>query len=395
MQLLPALAALLSLGSAALLPRQSETSTTSQTSGSGNACNNSPDLCSRAYNQITHLGAHDSPFVRDATTGFSVSGNQFYNSTIQLNAGVRLLSAQIHKSNGNIHLCHSSCDLLDAGILSTWLMEVKQWLDNNPNDVVTILLVNADDFTAQEINPHFLAANITEHAYIPPNKSTAPSTWPTLQELITAQTRLLTFVASLTPSATPDNMTYLMDEFSFIFENDFENVRMSDFSCEPHRPSGVANNTQLALSQNKMPLMNHFLYKESELFDIQSPDVDNITTTNSPGNNQTGMLGLALDECTSAYSKAPTYVLVDFFDEGPAINAVDAANGISPVGRTAVPPRDHNSAEGSLSSRTFAGVRELVRQVDMGQKPKLGEWIWAGGQWIGGGLNTNGGLSIG
>lgn len=395
MQLLPAFAALLSLISAAILPRQSDTSIISETSGSDNACNNSPELCSKAYNQITHLGAHNSPFVRDATTGFSVSGNQFYNSTIQLNAGVRLLSAQIRKSNGNIHLCHSSCDLLDAGILSTWLMEIKQWLDNNPREVVTLLLVNADDFLAEEINPHFVASNITDHAYVPASKSAALSVWPTLQELISANTRLLTFVASIRPSTIPDSMTYLMDEFTFIFENDFENVRMSDFSCEPRRPSGVANNTQLALSQNKMPLMNHFLYKESELFSIQSPDVDNITTTNNPGNNQTGMLGLAMDECTSVYGNAPTFILVDFFDEGPAIDAVDAANAISPVGRTAVPPRDHNANEGGIGPRTFAGVVQLAKQVEMGQTPSLGEWIWAGGQWIGGGLNTNGGLSIG
>lgn len=396
MHLLPALAALFSLSSAALLPRQSDPTIISQTSGSDGACNNSPDLCSKAYNEITHLGAHDSPFVRDATTDFSVSGNQFYNSTIQLNSGVRLLSAQIHKSNGNIHLCHSSCDLLDAGILSTWLMEIKEWLDDNPNEVVTLLLVNADDFSAQEISPHFVASNITDHVYTPPNKATAPSTWPTLSQLIQAQTRLLTFVASIQPSTIPDNMAYLMDEFTFIFENDFENVRMSDFGCEPHRPSALQNNTQLALSQNKMPLMNHFLYKESEFFSIQSPDVANITTTNSPNNNETGMLGLAMDTCTSEYgNRAPTFILVDFFDEGPAINAVDSANGVTPVGRTAVPPRDHNSAEGSLSVRTFAGVEQLVKQVQMGQNPKLGEWIWAGGQWIGGGLNTNGGLSIG
>lgn len=391
---------LLTFSSAALLPRQSgqsDTTIISQQSGSNSACNNSPDLCSKAYNEITHLGAHNSPFVRDATTDFSVSGNQFYNSTIQLNAGVRLLSAQIHQSNGNLHLCHSSCDLLDAGILSTWLMEIKQWLDNNPREVVTILLVNSDDSTPQEINQHFVASNITDHAYVPADKSRPPTTWPTLNDLIQANTRLLTFVASIQPSTIPDNMTYLMDEFTFIFENEFENVQMSEFSCDPRRPTAVQNNTQAALSSNRMAFMNHFLYKESELFNIQSPNVDNITITNNPGNNQTGMLGRALETCTTEYGgKAPTFILVDFFDEGPTIDAVDAANGItSPVGRTAVPPRDHNSNEGSLNSRTFAGVVELVKQVEMGQKPKLGEWIWAGGQWIGGGLNTNGGLSIG
>jgi hypothetical protein len=40
------------------------------------ACNNSPDLCRRSYSSITHLGAHDSPFLRDESTNFSDSGNQ-------------------------------------------------------------------------------------------------------------------------------------------------------------------------------------------------------------------------------------------------------------------------------------------------------------------------------
>jgi hypothetical protein len=55
-----------------------------------------PKLCSKSYDQITHLGAHDSPFLRNASTGFSTLGNQFFNRTVQLDAGVRLLSAQIH-----------------------------------------------------------------------------------------------------------------------------------------------------------------------------------------------------------------------------------------------------------------------------------------------------------
>lgn len=41
------------------------------------ACNNSPGLCDRSYGDITHLGAHDSPFVRDASTGDSVAANQY------------------------------------------------------------------------------------------------------------------------------------------------------------------------------------------------------------------------------------------------------------------------------------------------------------------------------
>lgn len=41
------------------------------------ACNNSPDLCNKSYGEITHLGAHDSPFVRDSSTDNSLAGDQY------------------------------------------------------------------------------------------------------------------------------------------------------------------------------------------------------------------------------------------------------------------------------------------------------------------------------
>lgn len=269
-------------------------------------------------------------------------------------------------------------------------------MDAHPRDVVTILIVNSDDFEPAEISAHFAASNITQYSYMPASTTQAPQTWPTLNDLISSNQRLLTFVASLNTSSIPSNMAYLMDEFTFIFENPYENTKPSDFTCTPGRPGSVKGNTQLALQNNKMPLMNHFLYKESDFFDIQSPDVENITTTNSPNTTTVGMLGQSLDTCKQEYQRAPTFVLVDFFSEGPAIQAVDAVNGVTnPVGRVPVPPRDHNAAQGSLSSRTFAGIQELVKQVEMGQKPSLGEWIWNSGQWIGGGLNTVGGLSVG
>lgn len=98
------------------------------------ACNNSPDLCSKSYGEITHLGAHDSPFLRDATTSNSLFGNQYFDTETQLSAGVRLVSAQVHKSNSEWRLCHSDCKYLDAGQLSTWLKKIKSWLDDNPHE---------------------------------------------------------------------------------------------------------------------------------------------------------------------------------------------------------------------------------------------------------------------
>jgi len=365
----------------------------SRASESSTACNNSPILCSKAYNSVVHLGAHDSPFVRDATTDYSTSGNQYYNSTVQLSAGVRLLSAQVHQSNSAWHLCHTSCDLLDAGLLSTWLQEIKQWLDSNPNEVVTVLLVNSDNATPAELAQAFGDSSITSYAYVPASVTTPPTTWPTLQELISTGKRLVVFVASLDTSQISSSNSYLMDEFTFVFENPYNNVALTNFTCTPDRPTSVKGNIESAISSNRMPLMNHFLDTQG-LFDIETPDVANISITNSPGSS-VGNLGAAGSACETAYGKPPTFILVDFFDQGPAIQTVDNLNAVTdPVGRTAVPSRNSSSNSGGRASSSFQGVIDLAAQVRQGDQPKLAAWIWAAGQWSWGGINLSGGSVV-
>ncbi|KAF2791758.1 hypothetical protein K505DRAFT_326631 [Melanomma pulvis-pyrius CBS 109.77] len=336
------------------------------TSSAQTACNNSPLLCNRAYNNITHLGAHDSPFLRDQTTGFSTSGNQNYNSTVQLDAGVRLLSAQVHKKNGTTgedmwHLCHSSCDLLDMGTLANWLRNISTWMNNNPNEVVTVLIVDSDDATPAQLGAQFEASGIDKIAYTPPSTETVPKTWPTLQSLISNGTRLMTFVASITADPA---VPYLMDEFSFIFENDFENESPTDYKCTPNRPSALKTAEQAADS-GKMFLMNHFLYS-SGLFGIQTPNETYANITNA----QTGLgsLGTAIKTCTGVYSKPPTFVLTDFFNRGPAMASVDDANGVtSATGRTPVStePLEEDTTSGVMKRQgnIFAVVVAVVAAV--------------------------------
>ncbi|KAK0364790.1 hypothetical protein LTR91_008489 [Friedmanniomyces endolithicus] len=318
-----------------------------QTSNSSTACNNSPDLCQRAYNNITHLGAHDSPFVRDASTGYSLSGNQYYNTTVQLAAGVRLLSAQVqmNSTSGQLSVCHTSCSLLNAGTLRSWLQEVNTWVEANPNEVVTILLVNGASASATALAAEYEAAGISNIAYTP-TRSSAIEQWPTLQQLINNGTRLLNFVATLTDNT---GAPYLMNEFDYIFENSYQNTAPTDFSCTANRPDNVANNTSGALGAGMMPLMNHFLYANETLFEM--PNTTYLATTNAPSGG-VGNLGDAAAQCTSEYGRVPTFVLVDFFNVGPAISAVDRLNGVTaPVGRTGV-----STAVASASSTSGAGI---------------------------------------
>ncbi|KAK4889802.1 hypothetical protein LTR27_011419 [Elasticomyces elasticus] len=329
--------------------------TLAQTSSSTIACNNSPDLCGRAYNNITHLGAHDSPFVRDESTDYTLSGNQYYNSTVQLSAGVRLLSAQIqtNSTSGQLSVCHTSCSLLNAGTLSSWLREVNAWLMSNANEVVTILLVNGAGASAAEIAAEYDAAGISSSEMYTPVASSANQTWPTLQQMISNGTRLVNFVATLTDNAAA---TYLMNEFDYIFENSYENFAPTDFSCTANRPGSVANNTSGALAAGLMPLMNHFLY-EQQAFDIEIPNEDLISTTNAPSGS-VGSLGSSVTQCTTEYGRAPAFLLVDFWNVGPAISTADRLNGVTaPVGRTVVSTAVVNA---STSSAMFTGLQHSM-----------------------------------
>ena len=206
-------------------------------------------------------------------------------------------------------------------------------MDNNPHDVVTILLVNSDGAPASALDLEFKAANITSYTYTPPTTTTAIQTWPTLGDMIANNTRLVTFVANLPPLSNTI-APYLLDEFTFVFENNYDVTSLSNFTCAPDRPPAVQGNTRMAISSGRLPLMNHFLDTQQAFF--QTPDYGNTTITNAQG-GATGNLGGAAANCTSIYGKAPTYILVDFFDQGPAINTVDALNGIAPVGRAGLP----------------------------------------------------------
>lgn len=253
--------------------------------------------------------------------------------------------------------------------------------------------MNSDGATADDLHQQFADSQLDTLAYTPPSQTSPPEDWPTLQKLISANTRLLTFVASL-PEETNTVAPYLMNEFVFIFENSFEVTALNGFKCQPDRPTEVQDDISGALDGNMMPLMNHFLY-DSQAFGILSPAVGNITSTNSP-NPGVGSLKDALQDCKRQYSRPPTFVLVDFFDQGPAIEAVDEINGVAdPVGRTPVPNTNSQALQssGAAPSRgqgnIFKGLFDLTNSAQAGVVPTLGNWIWVGGDWgplLGGGF---------
>jgi len=234
-------------------------------------------------------------------------------------------------------------------------------MDSNPNEVVTLLLVNSDRASTEDLGAAFEASGIAQYAYTPSgNPGVPPTTWPTLQSMISDNKRLVTFVAPLVEPSS--QFPYLLDEFSYVFENNFENTNPTNYSCQPHRPSSLENQPQSAVASNRLFLMNHFLY-EQQLFGIETPNSTYIQTTN--GGRGLGSLGERLRTCNDFYGKEPTFVLVDFFNSGPAIASVDRVNGVSgAVGRTSLPVASVEAVEtGGVAGRKMGRGGSLVAVV--------------------------------
>lgn len=151
-------------------------------------CNGYAELCDRKYSNITFIGSHDSAFV-----GTSVADNQEISIEDQLAQGVRFLQVQTHFSNNTIELCHTVCLLEDAGPLTAYLATVKKFLDNNPNEVVTLLLTNQDGQSGTAFDAAFQSSGAKSYAFTPAGDLT-PDQWPTLSQMISMGQRLVVFM---------------------------------------------------------------------------------------------------------------------------------------------------------------------------------------------------------
>lgn len=113
--------------------------------------------------------------------------------------GIRYLQTQTHHSildDDTLELCHTSCFLEDAGTLKSYLGTVKDWLDDNPDEVVTLLLTNGDSVSITDFGDTFKSSRIDKYAFVPsssPDKLSMDD-WPTLGDLISSGKRLVVFL---------------------------------------------------------------------------------------------------------------------------------------------------------------------------------------------------------
>ncbi|CAL1694011.1 unnamed protein product [Somion occarium] len=313
-------------------------------------CNGHAELCDRSYGNVTFVGAHNSYAV-----GINnLATNQDYDITQQLQDGVRMLQMQAHNQNGVIQLCHTACGLYNGGTLEDFLGKVKTFMDANPNEVVSLLVVNSDNLPPSQYDDVFRAAGVDTLSYAPATATLTQGEWPTLGSMIDSGKRLVTFLST---TADFNSVPYLIDEFTNVWETAFDVTDPASFDCTVNRTKGD--------SETQLYLINHFLDQLIGGFPgLPAPFKEQANVTNSASGP--GSLGEQVNTCVNDHGRNPNFLLVDFYEfgGGSVFQVAATANGVDYNPSTPIAtPIDENASSSSGSSSASLDFRIARNQL--------------------------------
>ena len=258
-------------------------------------CNGSLDLCSKQYNEVAYLTTHNA-FNSDQDG--LLFPNQTYNIASQLNDGVRGLMIDVYDFFGTPTAYHSVF-ALGTIPLSDIFNDIKTFLDNNPNEIVTIILECY--VTANDIEDEINQSGLSNYLY------THNATWPTLQNMIDNDNRLVIFSDVDDASSSQDWYHYVWE---YAVETHYSVGNINDFTCDFNRGDPL----------NDLFIFNHFVTDATLGYGLynESNDV----------NANPFFINRALN-CQTQTNKFPNFVTVDYYELGDGLAVVDQLNGVT------------------------------------------------------------------
>ena len=259
-------------------------------------CNGSAELCNRKFNEIAYLTTHNA--FNSSQDNF-LFPNQNFNITSQLNNGVRALMIDVYDFFGTPTVYHGS-SLLGSSSFLNYLNDIKVFLDNNPNEVISVIL---ECYTSSnEIENDLIQADLLGSLYT----HSLGNDWPTLQAMIDSGQRLVIFTDKQDASPSQAWYHYVWD---FAVETHFTANSINDFNCDYNRGD----------ASNDLFILNHFITNAALGFGEESEAI--IVNANP------FLIDRAL-ECFQEKNKFPNFITLDFYDQGEGLAAVNELNQI-------------------------------------------------------------------
>lgn len=259
-------------------------------------CNGSLDLCSKQYNEVAYLTTHNA-FNSDQDG--LLFPNQTYNIASQLNDGVRGLMIDVYNDLFGTPVVYHSIIALGYIPLSDIFNDIKTFLDNNPNEIVTIILECY--VTANDIEDEINQAGLSNYLY------THNAAWPTLQSMIDNDNRLVIFTDVNDASSSQNWYHYVWD---YAVETHYSVSTINNFTCDFNRGDPL----------NDLFIFNHFVTDATLGYGLY--------TESNDVNANPFFINRALD-CQTQTNKFPNFVTVDYYELGDGLDVVDHLNGVT------------------------------------------------------------------
>lgn len=260
----------------------------------GYVCQNHPELKSRKYDEVCFAMTHNA--MNNTEKGFTLP-NQSVSVTNQLNSCVRGLMIDTYDGSDGVALTYHAVTLLGQQKLVDVLQEVKDFLNANTQEIVTIIFEN--NGSNVQLTKAIDSIGLNAMCYVHDG-----TTWPTLQTMIDANKRLVCFVER----NKTQSVAYLNYAWSTIFDTKYTYQTVADFDSDVNRGGG---------GTRQLYLVNHWLQTS-----LGFPD-KNL----APQANTRAVIGKRVQDCSTANNHFINFLGVDFYEIGDARAVVDSING--------------------------------------------------------------------
>lgn len=256
-------------------------------------CNGHEALCDRRFNEVVFPATHNAMANADDRW---FTPNQEHGLPRQLRDGIRALLLDTYAWQGDLHLCHSLCELGNR-LLVDGLRDIATFLRENPNEVLALLI--EDHISAADTERAFTQSGLVDFAYV----HDRGDDWPTLRQMIASGRRLLvTAESGAPPPAWYHHLWDVAADTPYSFKN------AGEFSCRHNR----------GMPDNDLYLLNHWVENP-----LPSP-------TLSRSVNTSAVLLARARQCQEESGKLPNFVAVNHYATSDLFAVVRQLNGLPP-----------------------------------------------------------------
>ena len=262
-------------------------------------CNGLSENCEKQYTQVTYPETHNAHSSLDEGYNF-LAANHRLNISQQWDAGYRAFMLDIHHSRysdslENTSFCHGTCILGNQNAVEL-LSIIHDKMNSSTRDVVTLLFEVHVPYShiAYILNQSGLIDKV--------HTQTLNEDWPTLSSMIESQRNLVVFIEGSSDS----NYPYLHNFVEHGWTTNYAEKNPEDMTCDVHRGDG------------NQPVwhMNNWLSVERGTSDWTRAHIVN---------DYDFLLNRSL-ECWEIHGSKPTFVAVDWWTDGDAVNVTIALN---------------------------------------------------------------------